>query len=83
MQIECILKRAGGTKAAIDGTEYHFAPNADGSHVAEVADDAHIERFLGIAEAYRAYRTEAPAKPAKPAKAEKPAKADKTEQASE
>lgn len=58
MKIECILKRPGGTRADIGGIEYHFAPQADGAHVAEVADKAHVQRFLGIADAYRIYEVE-------------------------
>lgn len=53
MKIECTLKRKGGTVAEIDGTEYHFQPDADGRHVAEVADEKHINRFLDIREGYR------------------------------
>ena len=60
MKIECILKRPGGTKADIDGIEYHFAPQPDGAHVAEVKDNAHIQRFLSITEGYQIYG-EAPA----------------------
>ncbi len=59
MKIECILKRPGGTHAEIGGITYHFAPNADGAHVADVADNDHIQRFLGIPEGYRIYGTPA------------------------
>jgi hypothetical protein len=55
MKIECILKRPGGTKADIDGIEYHFAPQPDGAHVAEVTKNEHIQRFLSIDDAYRIY----------------------------
>ena len=55
MKIECILKRQGGTKAEIDGIEYHFEPLADGAHVADVALEAHIDRFLAIADGYKLY----------------------------
>lgn len=61
MKIECVLKRAGGTKARIDGVEYHFAPQEDGAHVAEVTDRHHIGRFLSIPEAYQLYGDEAEA----------------------
>lgn len=61
MQIECILKRDGGTKADIDEIEYHFAPQPDGAHVAEVEREAHIRRFLNIPEAYRKYGAPLPA----------------------
>lgn len=55
MEIECILKREGGTVASIDGVSYHFKPNANGAHVAEVKDNKHIARFLGIPEGYAIY----------------------------
>ncbi|KDR26000.1 hypothetical protein [Caballeronia zhejiangensis] len=53
MNIECILKREGGTKVDIGGTDYHFAPIADGRHVAFVENQIHMARFLSIPEAYR------------------------------
>lgn len=55
MQIECILKREGGTNVEIDGINYHFAPLPDGAHVADVADKIHVKRFLSIPEAYELY----------------------------
>lgn len=60
MKIESIIKRANGTRAEIGGTEYHFAPQADGAHVAEVEETEHIERFLAIPEGYRIYRESKP-----------------------
>ncbi len=65
MKIECILKREGGTHVKIGKTDYHFEPQADGAHVADVPDDEHAQRFLSIGEAYKIYRGEA-----KPAAAE-------------
>lgn len=56
MKIECKLKRDGGSKIDLDNTEYHFAPGADGAHVAEVEDDEHVARFLAIPEGYRIYK---------------------------
>lgn len=53
MQIQCILKREGGTQVDLPGRKYHFAPQADGKHVAEVEDPAHIATLLAIKEAYR------------------------------
>ncbi len=53
MKIECILKRDGGTKVDLDGTQYHFKPQEDGSHTAEVSDIDHARRLLSIKEAYR------------------------------
>ena len=55
MKIECILKRAGGTVAELEGVEYHFAPQGDGAHVAEIEKRSHIERFLSIQSAYCIY----------------------------
>lgn len=56
MNIECILQRKGGTVVEMPGKTYHFAPQEDGKHVAEVNIEAHIERFLSIPEAYRIHR---------------------------
>lgn len=55
MKIECILKREGGSVVDLGGIEYHFEPVADGAHVAEVEDKAHIDRFLSISEGYKLY----------------------------
>lgn len=57
MKIECILHRKGGTEVELPGKTYHFTPQEDGKHVAEVTIEAHIERFLSIPEAYRLLRT--------------------------
>lgn len=66
MQIQCILERKDGTHVTLGDTDYHFAPNTDGAHVATVENDEHIQRFLGIPEGYRIYRatTAAPSAPA-------------------
>lgn len=61
MDIECKLKREGGTFVPMGKIEYHFAPREDGAHVADVQDDDHADRFLGIPEAYRLYRGKAAA----------------------
>ena len=62
MKIQCILVRAGGTFADIEGTQYHFEPLEDGAHVAEVSSVTHIDRFLGISEGYKVYHgTQTPA----------------------
>lgn len=77
MKIECTIKRPGGTKADIGGTEYHFKPVDDSplaAHVAEVTNERHIARFLEISESYRpadgetAPASRMPASPAKPAR---------------
>lgn len=57
MKIQCILERKGGTVVEMPGKTYHFAPQDDGKHVADVTIEAHIERFLAIPEAYRLLRT--------------------------
>lgn len=55
MKIACLGIRDGGTKVDIDGLEYHFQPLEDGAHVAEVEDEAHIDRFLSISDHYKVY----------------------------
>lgn len=55
MLIECILLRAGGTKAEVGGVTYHFAPLPTGEHVADVPDRDHAIRFLELPEGYRAF----------------------------
>lgn len=61
MKIECKLLREGGTVVELDGIEYHFAPQADGAHVAEVQDERHQDKLLAISEGYRLYRGKAAA----------------------
>lgn len=61
MKIECILKRQGGSFVELGDQTYHFKPQPDGSHVAEVADDAHADKLLSITEAYREYEGQAQA----------------------
>lgn len=56
MEIESKIKRAGGTLIDMGSAKYHFAPNAEGAHVATVTDEAHQDRFLSISEGYRLYR---------------------------
>lgn len=52
--VECILKRAGGSKVEMaDGTTYHFTPDQEGRHVAVVQDMSHVTRFMQIPEGYR------------------------------
>lgn len=55
MNIECILKRDGGTSTELGGLIYHFEPLDDGAHVAEVTETAHIDRFLSIPEGFKVY----------------------------
>lgn len=56
MEIESKIKREGGTKVLMGKTNYHFAPNTDGAHVATVENEEHQDRFLSITEGYRLYR---------------------------
>lgn len=79
MLIECFLTRDGGTHAPIDGTNYHFAPQDDGTQVCEVENPEHAQIFLSITEAYRIYAPAAPkAKKGRKADAE-PSDTDKAE----
>lgn len=60
MEIECTIRRAGGTHVDMpDGhstVQYHFAPRDDGAHTCEVPDGGHADRFLAILEGYRVAR---------------------------
>ena len=53
MKIESILKRQGGTKVTMGDSLYHFAPNEQDQHVAEVENPDHAKVFLNIPEGYR------------------------------
>ena len=75
MLIKCKLKREGGSRIKIGGEEYHFAPDDNGDHVAEVTNEAHANRFLEISEAYeavgakkqvKAVQAQAPTEPGNP-----------------
>jgi hypothetical protein len=58
MKIECTLQRVGGTIVELGKTSYHFAPTPDDErHIAEVTNEAHIERFLVVRESFRILRT--------------------------
>jgi hypothetical protein len=49
MLIELQIRRPGGSKATVHGTDYHFRPRTPGGpHVDEVSDPAHVAHFLGI-----------------------------------
>lgn len=54
MLVECTIKRKGGTRASIGKTNYHFEPDKDGRHVANVSDKAHLKAFLMI-DAYQPF----------------------------
>ncbi len=53
MNIECLLKRPGGTRIALGGTAYHFKPDDLDRHVASVENPDHSKLLLGITEGYR------------------------------
>lgn len=53
MKIESIIKRPGGTSVTLGGVVYHFAPDAEGRHVADVDNPEHVGVLLGIKEGYR------------------------------
>ena len=75
MLIKCKLNREGGSKIQIGGVEYHFVPDDNGDHVAEVTNKEHANRFLEISEAYeavgakkraKAVQAQAPTEPGNP-----------------
>jgi hypothetical protein len=53
MKIESILRRKPPTKVILGETTYEFEVDAQGRHVCEVTDEAHLARLLSISEAYR------------------------------
>ena len=64
-----------GTRITLWGTRYFFEPvEPGGAHVAEVADKAHIERFLSIPEGFGVWTgSEDDAAPVEPAPTPQPA----------
>lgn len=49
MKIELTLKMRGGSEVIMaDGTKYHFIPDENDAHVAEVENPAHIARFMEV-----------------------------------
>lgn len=54
MKIKCPVIREGGSFVEVFGTEYHFAPQLDGCHVADVENAEHQDRLLSIG--YSIYR---------------------------
>lgn len=65
MKIVSRIKRRNGHRVVLDGTAYEFTPP---DYVAEVANQAHAERFLSIPEGYGLADASAPA--AQPKKVE-------------
>ena len=61
--VESIIKRKAGTAVTFGATTYHFKPNDEGAHVAQVADE-HADVLLGITEGYRLYKAAGSTKPA-------------------
>lgn len=53
MKIETILKRPGGTKVRLGSDTYHFKPDDQDRHVAEVENPDHVKVLLNIPEGYR------------------------------
>lgn len=53
MQIECKIKRAGGSDIQIAGKTYEFRPDELDRHVCDVQDKKAIQRLLSIPEGYR------------------------------
>lgn len=50
MKIECLIRRKKGTLVEFkaDGAAYHFMPDEEGRHVAEVDNKKHIQLFLSV-----------------------------------
>lgn len=57
MKIECLIRRAGGSRVQMDAPkrEYHFKPgDNEQRHIADVDVESHAKAFLRIKEGYRA-----------------------------
>jgi len=56
MEIECLIRRKGGTDVTLGDTTIKFRPvEQGGAHIAKVDDKAHIGKLLAIPEAYAIY----------------------------
>ncbi len=53
MIIESRIRRKNGTKVKLDDVLYHFKPEKDERHLAEVKRDEHIRTFLAIPEGFQ------------------------------
>lgn len=53
MKIESIAQRPGGSKVTLGAETYHFKPDDQERHVAEVENPGHIQVLLNISEGYR------------------------------
>lgn len=61
MKIECLIRRAGGSRVQMDAPkrEYHFKPSdQEQRHIAKVDVESHAKAFLRIKEGYRAVEGE-------------------------
>ena len=70
MKIECTIKRPRGSFIKIDDQIYHFKPESDGRHIADVSNPKHIQAFLKVDDAYQIAEVEVTVKKAKAAKIE-------------
>jgi len=52
MLIESHIRRKNGSKISLGKDVYHFSPDKEGRHVAEVKNEEHIARLLSITECY-------------------------------
>lgn len=52
MKIESIIRRKKGTVVNMQGAVYHFSPDSDGRHIADVTNREHVAKFLAIPEGY-------------------------------
>jgi hypothetical protein len=69
MKIQSLIKRKNGSKILLGSTTYEFKPDAEGNHVCEVTDKAHIQRLLAITEGYVEHGKQPKAKEVKAEKA--------------
>lgn len=53
MQIECKIKRKGGSDIEVGGKTYEFRPDELGRHVCDVQDKKAIQCLMAIPEGYR------------------------------
>lgn len=57
MLITSIIKRQGGTHITMsDNTKYHFLPDENDVHCAEIKAE-HVETLLAIKEGFKLYQT--------------------------
>lgn len=53
MLIESLIRRKNGTKVEFGSTVYHFQPDNDGRHVADVDNQAHVSALIAIKDGFR------------------------------